>query len=82
MNNIEKKIREVIEQNIQLAVSVDQIGLEDDLSAFGLDSASSIKMIVGIEAEFGIEFDDEDLIVDNFMNLKSLLSYIERKMIE
>lgn len=77
---IESKVRNILAESITLNMPIDEIGLEVDLSEVGLDSASSIKVVVGIEAEFAFQFEDEDLISDNFKTIKSLVSYVEERI--
>lgn len=80
MNNIEDRIRNILNKNIKLQCPVEQIGLEDDLFAVGIDSLNSIDLIVAFEEEFGFQFNDEDLIADNFRTLKDTMSYIKSRI--
>ncbi len=45
-----------------------------------LDSLSFVKLIVSIENELGIEFDEDMMIKDRFKNFGELISYIEEKV--
>lgn len=76
---IEKKLRRIINEVVDLGDSPNIVGLEDDLSKAGLDSINFIKMALLLEAEFDIEFDGENLDIHKFKNLQSLISYIEDK---
>lgn len=80
MNNIENRIKTILNETINLQHPVAEIKLEDDLFAVGMDSLNSIKLIIAIEEEFGFEFDDEDLIADNFRALKNIISYVESRI--
>lgn len=64
----------------------DLIGIEnsldpnEDLLELGLHSMKSIQLIVDIEETFGIEFDDEELLFDNFSTIKKIIERIEDKI--
>ncbi len=78
---IESKIREIIHDNdFDLEKPVDEIGLEDDLLDLGLDSVNAIRLIVGIESEFGFEFYDEDLTTDNVSDIQKIISYVKSRL--
>lgn len=46
----------------------------------GLDSVESLSLVVGIEKEFGIRVDDEDLTTDLFRNLGTLAEYVLQRL--
>lgn len=50
------------------------------LNLIGLNSISFIKLVVLIENEFGIEFDDEDLDVKKFTGFNDVISYIQHRI--
>ncbi|WP_028560593.1 acyl carrier protein [Paenibacillus pinihumi] len=80
MNEIELKLRNFISELTENKEAVFALGLEDSLSDIGLNSIKFIELVVAIESESGIEFDDEDLDIKNFENLNKLISYIEGKI--
>lgn len=51
----------------------------DDLSRLQFTSISFIRLIVEIEDEFGIEFDDTALGIGKFNSVQELCEYIEKK---
>ncbi len=77
MNENESKLRNLIETNMGLSTPISKISSSDDLTAFGANSISYIKMVVAIEQEFGIEFDEFDLDYSKFKTINSLSEYIE-----
>jgi len=79
-NSIELKIREIVSKNIELSLPIDQISNTDDLTTLGMNSISVIKVIVAIESEYGFEFADEDLNVDNFRAINNLVSYVKARV--
>jgi len=78
MEIIIDKLRSIIGETVELTVPIDSIRLEDDISRLGVNSISFVKMIVGIETEFGIEFDDEDFDFGKLKTLKELVCCIEK----
>lgn len=78
MDNMETKLRSIIENNIDLIVPIDDIGTEDDLSVLGINSVSFIKLVVEIEQEFDIEFEDDSLDFNNLKTIKDINDYIEK----
>lgn len=77
---IEKKIVQIVIENINMPKSMETIGLDMKLSDIGINSITFIKIIVAIENEFDIEFSDEDLNCDKFPDLECLISYVKNKI--
>lgn len=53
--------------------------LNEELRDNGIDSVKVIKLIIQIEETFDFEFDDEDLIIDNFRSLNTLVDFLLKK---
>ena len=64
------EIKKYIEKNI-LAAGV-QIAADTDLKQVGIDSFSTVEIILFIERKFGVAIPDEKLIPDNFKTLNAL----------
>lgn len=47
----------------------------------GLDSMSSVNLIVELEAMYNIEFEDEELLTDNFSTIRNILERTQGKMV-
>lgn len=62
---IEKLVREKLREIMQIE-NPEQLSAEEDLKEYGMDSLNAIELVVALEMEFGIEFSEEDLLVDNF----------------
>ena len=76
---MEEKIKEILGTVLELTPEqIETIGVEDDLIALGLDSLNSIEVIVNLECEFGIQVDDEDLLLDNIASVHLLMELIEK----
>lgn len=58
-----------------------EIGEETDLLLdLGLDSVEVFQVIVRTEEEFGIEFDDVDLLSENFSEIGSFCRLIQKEL--
>jgi acyl carrier protein len=73
-NTIIAEIKNYIEKNI-LAEGV-QITAGTDLKQAGIDSFSTVEIILFIERKFGVAIPDEKLIPDNFKTLNALAAIV------
>ena len=62
------------------ALKEDNITFETNLGDISLDSLTFIEVIVRIEQEFGVEFDDEDLNIDDWGTIGDVIHYVEGKI--
>lgn len=79
MLEVEERLISILERNSKNKVgqNVESINIIDDL---GLDSISLIKVVIDIEKEFKIEFDDEQLDFRELALLPNLRQYIIMKV--
>lgn len=73
-NLIIAEIKKYIEKNI-LAEAV-QVQADSDLKKAGIDSFSTVEIILFIERRFGVSIPDEKLIPDNFRTIQALASTV------
>lgn len=78
MSEIEKKVLEIFKSVIENNM-ISDFNLDTALSDIALNSLSFMKVIVQLEDDFDIEFDDEMLWTEEFTNIKSVVNYIELK---
>lgn len=76
LNDVEIKNR-IIEmiasyQNVNIA----DILLEKEFEQLNINSIEFVGLVVQCEKEFGISFEDDKLLLEEFPNLESFLSYI------
>ncbi len=55
-----------------------EINDNTDLREHGLDSISSIELIVMLEGEYDICVEDEDLLIENFNTVEKLMLLLEK----
>jgi len=82
---IEGKIKEILISELEIKPSV--LATCDSSTpllgkGIGLDSVETLSLVAGIEKEFDIQIDDDDLKVDLFKNIGTLAEYVLKKLIE
>lgn len=82
MEDLNIKIRNVLNEKIgdELYKNVDEIENDDNLFNIGLDSLNIVKLIIAIENEFDIIFDDEEIATTNWKNINSIERMIKNKI--
>lgn len=78
---IGQRVKSAIVQSLRL--SIDPNDIADDESLFegvGVDSIAALEIIFALEQEFGIEVDDEELRVDLFDSVNSMVRYVSGKL--
>lgn len=68
------EIKKYIENNI-LAEDI-QIEADTNLKEVGIDSFSTVEIILFIERKFGVSIPDEKLVPDNFKTLQALAATV------
>lgn len=77
MNNIEQ---EIVRLMIEVGELPDNIGLDNTFKEIGVESINFITIIVEIEDDFGIEFDDENMISSNYQTVGDFVNYVKSKI--
>ena len=77
-NIIIEEIKKYIEKNI-LAEAV-HIDSETNLKQAGIDSFSTVEIILFIERRFGVSIPDEKLLPENFKTLQALAVIVQELM--
>lgn len=77
--NVATTVREFVESTLLFG---DSSSVADDESLLGsgvLDSTGVIEVISFLESEFGISFDDSELVADNFDSISRITATVARK---
>ena len=77
-NIIIEEIKKYIQKNI-LAETV-QLDAETNLKQAGVDSFSTVEIILFIERKFGVSIPDEKLLPENFKTLQALAATVQELM--
>ena len=76
--SVEGRIKRVIVRSLSLDIRPEEIGDEEQLfeGSLSLDSEATIQIIVGLEEEFDIEFEDEDLRPELFDSVWAMAQHV------
>jgi acyl carrier protein len=81
--NLARRVKELIVRRLKL--DIDPAKIEDNAPLFGeglgLDSIDALELVLGIEQEFGIKVEDEEVGVKAFASVNALCDFIEQKKI-
>ena len=76
---MEEKIKEIVVTVLELSQDdADMIDENTDLMEYGLDSMTCVEVVVNLEEEFGITFDEEDLLVENMATIAGIKDLVEK----
>ena len=79
--SVQDRIKELIIEKVLVGVNPDEINNESQLvSELGLDSIQIIGLIGGLEEEFDIILEDDDLDFELFSTINSLATLVENKI--
>lgn len=80
MTDIEMRVVKILKENSTKKDIDESKILNNDLNDLGINSLSFIKIVVALEEEFNIQFEDTQINFELFGNVKKLASIIEKKM--
>ncbi|WP_018680217.1 acyl carrier protein [Actinokineospora enzanensis] len=79
MSDVESRVKRVLVGVLANGTTVAEVGSGADLvEEFGLDSLQMIAFLLGIEDEFGLELDYENLELDDLRAIGQFAGYVER----
>ncbi|MCW6109103.1 acyl carrier protein [Clostridium sporogenes] len=74
------KLRKIISENIFVEMeNLEKLSSNDKLTNIGLDSINLIYIIGEIEEQFGFNFIDEELFLENFETLEKISDLINKR---
>ncbi|MEK4510172.1 acyl carrier protein [Paenibacillus sp. FSL K6-2524] len=77
--DIEDKVKQIICTILENNDCYDRITGETHLvNDIGIDSLQIMQLVVEIEIAFDMEFDDDDLVVENLANVQGLIQLIDK----
>jgi acyl carrier protein len=75
------KLKELIVRRLKL--DLDPATIDDGAPLFGdglgLDSIDALELVLGLEQEFGIKVEDEEVGVKAFASVNALADFVEQK---
>lgn len=83
LTSVEDKVKKVITERLKLNVNTERISKDTPLigKGLGLDSVGVLELVVGLEQEFDIMFDDSEMNIELFENIGSLTNYVSSKLV-
>ena len=77
---IEDQLKELIVERLFLKIEPGDIGDEDNLmEAHGIDSVQVLEIVVGLEEDYGVSFEDEDFDIEIFQTVKSIAAFVRER---
>lgn len=76
---MKEKVIELVKNALLLDSNFDNEELEkSDLLTWGMDSVTAIQLIIMLESEFDIQFNDEDLMLTTVQSVDSIVSTVRK----
>jgi len=79
--DLARRVKELIVRRLKL--EIDPTTIENGAPLFGeglgLDSIDALELVLGLEQEFGIKVEDEEVGVKAFASVEALVDFIEQK---
>jgi acyl carrier protein len=73
-------IRSYIAMRLLNGREATSIGDDEDLLGSGLvDSVGMMSLVLFIEEEFGVDVPPEDVIIENFLSVRTIDAYLQRR---
>ena len=76
----EKTLIEFIKSEFIVEQQTSQLPIEQPLLNGVIDSVGLMRLVVFIEGKFNITVEDEELVPENFQNIKKMTEYIKTKI--
>ncbi|MGD9496570.1 MAG: acyl carrier protein [Armatimonadota bacterium] len=77
---LKQQIKEMIVERLFLDVDPGSIGDDENLmESYQIDSVNLFEIVVGMEEQFEISFEDDDFSVDLFATVNSLADFVAQK---
>ena len=77
----EIKVRKIIKNSTGIEEVID-FDVTRDMQDLGINSIAFIKMVVSLEKEFKVTFEENDLDETNFKSLKHIVDFISTKSMQ
>jgi acyl carrier protein len=78
--SVAAEVEKFIVEEIALGSGVDSVGHDDDLLAQDvIDSLGIVELVAFLEARYGIDVGDDDLVPENFQSVNSVVAFVAAK---
>ena len=72
--------KEIIKLIFEIGELSNNIGLDTAFDEIELDSIEFITIIVEVETNYEIEFDDENMLISNYQSIGDFVEYVKKKI--
>ena len=72
--------KEIIKLITEIGELSDNIDLDTTFDKIELDSIGFVTIIVEIETNYEIEFDDENMLINNYRSIGDFVEYVKKKI--
>lgn len=72
--------KEIIKLIFEIGELSNNIGLDTAFDEIELDSIEFITIIVEVETNYEIEFDDENMLINNYRSIGDFIEYVKKKI--
>jgi acyl carrier protein len=77
---IEERLKSMIVERLFLKIEPSDIGDEDELmEKLGIDSVQIFEIVVGLEEEFEVFFEEDEFDIETFKSVKSIAEAVRKK---
>ncbi|GIQ69513.1 acyl carrier protein [Xylanibacillus composti] len=80
-NELKERVLMILRDNVDDPGALDAIGMDDDLSVLGINSMTFIKLVLSMEMEFGVSWDDEELDFQHFSTINNIIRYLSQSTV-
>lgn len=79
-DDLEQRIAEIIVDRLFLDCEPDDMGADESLTLkYGVDSVRLFDMVVGLEDDFDVSFEDDELSLENFDSISRIAERVREK---
>ena len=75
-SSVRERVRQIVEDQLAAAIGAESLGDGADLFDLGLDSMTSVALVLALESEFGVSFDLDDIRSDNFRTIANITELV------
>jgi len=78
---LKERIKSLLVDRLQLDMSSEEIGDDDPLfgEGLGLDSIDALELVLGVEQEFGVKIEDEEIGQEALSSVQALAGFVASK---
>ena len=77
--NVETSLKELIVDRLFLDIDATEIETDTPLSEYGVDSFLLLELIVAMEEQYGIKFDQSDINAETLQSVKTIAELVRSK---